>query len=126
MTKYVCVVKLRLESFVVWKLEHIPRGSKEKADALAAGTASLPTKETVLLLVYYQPESSIVASRVNEIEESCSSWMTPIVRSLSSGELPDSRVEAHKIQVQTARFSLVKGQLYKHSLNGPYLKCLTT
>ena len=55
MTKYVCLVKLRLENFVAWKLEHIPRDSNEKADALAAVATSLPTKETVLILVYYQP-----------------------------------------------------------------------
>ena len=34
MNKYVCLVKLRLENFVAWKLEHIPRGSNEKKDAL--------------------------------------------------------------------------------------------
>ena len=44
---------------------------------------------------------------------------------LSSGELPDNRIEAHEIQVQVARFSLVNGQLYKRSLDGSYLKCLT-
>ena len=99
MAKYVCLVKLRLESFAAWKLEHIPRGSNEKADALATVAASLPTKETMLLLVYYKPESSITANRVNEIEEACPSWMTLKVRYLSSGELLDSRVEAHKIKV---------------------------
>ena len=109
MAKYVCLVKLQLESFMAWKLEHIPRGSNEKADALVAVVASLPTKETVLLLVYYQPESSIVANRVNDIEEASTSWMTLIARYLSSGELPDSRVQAHKIQVQATRFSLVNG-----------------
>ena len=83
---------------MAWKLEHIPRSSNEKADALAAVATSIPTKETVLLPVYYQLESSIAANQVNEIEEACTSWMTPIVRYLSSGELPDSRVEAHKIQ----------------------------
>ena len=97
MTKYVCLVKLRLESFVAWKLEHIPWGSNEKVDALVVVAASLPTKETMLLSVYYQPKSSIANNRVNEIEEACPSWMTPIVRYLSSGELLDSRVEAHKI-----------------------------
>ena len=56
MAKYVCLVKLRLESFMAWKLEHIPRGSKEKVDALAVVVASLPTKETMPLPVYYQPE----------------------------------------------------------------------
>ena len=73
MTKYVCPVKLRLESFMAWKLEHIPRGSNEKAGALAAVASSLPTKETVLLPVYYQPESSIAASQVKEIEKACPS-----------------------------------------------------
>ena len=71
MAKYVCLVKLRLESFMTWKLKHIPRGSNEKADALAVVAASLPTKETMLLLVDYQSESSIAANRVNEIEEPC-------------------------------------------------------
>ena len=78
-------------------------------DALAAVATSLPTKETMLLLIYYQLESSIVASWVNEIEEACPSWITPIVRYLRLGELSNSRVEAHKIQVQAARFSFVNG-----------------
>ena len=69
MTKYVCLVKLRLESFVTWKLVHIPMGSNEKADALAAMAISLPTKETMLLPVFYQSELSIATNRVNEIEE---------------------------------------------------------
>ena len=126
MAKYVCLVKLRLESFSAWKLEHIPRGLNEKADALVAVATSLPIKETMLLSVYYQPKSSIAANRVYEIEEACPSWMTPIVSYLSSGELPNSKVEAHKIHVQAARFSLVNGQLYERFLNDPYLKCLTT
>ena len=73
MAKYVCLVKLRLESFVAWKLEHIPRGSNKKVDALVAVVVSLLIKETVLLPVYYQPESSITVNRVNEIEETCPS-----------------------------------------------------
>ena len=44
---------------------------------------------------------------------------------LSSGELPDNKIEAHKIQVKEARFSLANGQLYKRSLDKPHLKCLT-
>ena len=85
MVKYVCLVKLRLESFATLKIEHIPRGSNEKADALAVVVASLQTKETVLFPIYYQPESSIAANRVNDIEEACPSWMTPLARYLSSG-----------------------------------------
>ena len=46
------------------------------------------------------------------------------MRYLSSGELSNNRIEAHKIQVKVARFSLMNGQLYKQSLAKPYLKCL--
>ena len=88
MIKYVCLVKLQLSCFATWKLEHIPRDSNEKADALAAVTASLQIKETVFLPIYYQPASSITINQINEIDETSSSWMTLIVHYLSLGELP--------------------------------------
>ena len=78
-------------------------------------------KETLFLPVYYQSAST---DQVSQIDEACMSWLIPIMHYLSSGELPDNRVEAHKIQVQAARFSLVNGQLYKRSLDGSYIKCL--
>ena len=125
MTKYVSLVNLRLGSFIAWRLEHVLRDSNETVDALIVVAASLPIIEMLLIPVYYQRKSSITTNRVNEIDEACPSWITPIVRYLSSGELSDNRAEAHKIQVQAARFSLVNGQLYKQSLDKPYLKCLT-
>ena len=97
MTKYVSLVNLHLGNFTAWRLEHVSRNSNEKADTLVAITVSLRIKETVLLPVYYLPESSIATSQVKEIDERGSSWMTPIVRYLSSGELSDNRAEAHKI-----------------------------
>ena len=125
MTKYVSLVTLRLGNFVGWRLEHVSRDSNEKAYDLAVVDASLPIKEMVLLLAYYQRKSSIITNRVNEIVEACPSWMTPIARYLSLGELPNNRTEVHKIQVQVTRFFLANDRLYKRSLNGPYLKCLT-
>ena len=125
MAKYVSLVNLGLGSFKAWQLEHILRNSNEKVDTLAAITVSLPIKETMLLPMYYLLESSITTSRVHEIDETGSSWMTPIVLYLSSRELLDNIAEAHKIQDQAARFSLVNNQLYKRSLGEPYLKCLT-
>ena len=53
MVKYVSRVKQRLISFLVWKLEHIPRDCNERTDALAFVAASLPITETIFLLIYY-------------------------------------------------------------------------
>ena len=125
MAKYVSLVKQRLGSFSAWKLEHIPRDCNEKTNALAAVATSLLMTETVFLLIYYQPDSSIITTRVSQVDEVSPSWMDPIVQYINTGELPNERDKAHKIQIQSARFSLVNGQLFKRSLDGPYLKCLT-
>ena len=74
MTKYVSLVTLRLGNFVTWQLEHVSRYSNKKANALASVVATLPIKETMLLPIYYQLESLIATSRVNEIDEECPSW----------------------------------------------------
>ena len=113
MARYMSLVKQRLESFVVWKLKHIPRDSNERADALAVVATSIPIKETVFLPIYYPPTPSIATNRVSQIDEICLSWLTPILHYLSSGELPNNRAKAHKVQVQVAQFSLVNRQLYK-------------
>ena len=45
---------------------------------------------------------------------------------INMGKLPDDKNKAHKVQIQLARFSLINGQLFKWSQDGPYLRCLTT
>ena len=85
----------------------------------------LPIAETIFLPIYYQSFSSISPSHVSQVEEVLPSWMDPIIRYIDMGELPSERDKAHKVQVQSARFSLINGLLFKRSLGDPYLKCLT-
>ena len=87
--------------------------------------ASLPIRETVFLPIYYQPDSSILHAQVNQIEEVPSSWMDPIQLDIATGKLPNDRDKAHKVRIQSARFSMIDEHLYKRSLGGPYLMCLT-
>ena len=51
--------------------------------------------------------------------------MDPIRIYIATGELPNDKDNAHKVLVQSARFSMIDGKLYKRSLGGPYLMCLT-
>ena len=125
MTKYASLVKQKLSTLSAWKHEHVPRDRNERVDALVVVVASLPIKETIYLPIYYQPGSSILHTQVSQIEEVPPSWMDPIRLYIATGELPNDRGRAHKIQIQSARFSLVDRQLYKRSLGGPYQKCLT-
>ena len=65
MEKYASLVKQRLSTLSAWKLEHVPRDSNERVDALAVVAASLPIKETIYLPIYYQPGSSILHTQVS-------------------------------------------------------------
>ena len=51
--------------------------------------------------------------------------MDPIRLYLATRELPNDRGTTHKLQIQSPRFSMIDRQLYKRSLGGPYLMCLT-
>ena len=106
-------------------MEHIPRDCNERVDALAAVAASLPITKTIFLPIYYQTDSSILRAQVNQVEEVPPSWMDPIRLYIATGELHNDRDKAHKVLVQSARFSMIDGQLYKRSLGGSYLMCLT-
>ena len=44
---------------------------------------------------------------------------------LSTCQLPNERDKVYKLQVQSPRFSLVNGQLFKRFVGGSYMKCLT-
>ena len=97
MTKYASLVKQKLSTLSVWKLEHVPRDCNERVDALAAVAASLPIKETIYLPIYYQSGSSVLHTQVSQIEEVPPSWMDPIRLYIATGELPIDRGRAHKI-----------------------------
>ena len=125
MTKYVSQVKQRLGSFSVWKLEHVLGDCNDKVDALTTMAASLPIIETIFLAIYYQPFSSIAPSQVSQVDEILPSWMDLIIHYISTGELLSKKDKAHKVQVQSTRFSLIDGQLFRRSLGGLYMKSLT-
>ena len=64
-------------------------------------------------------------AQVNQVEEFPPSWIDPIRLYIATGELPNDRDKVHKVLVQSARFSMIDEQLYKRSLGGAYLMCLT-
>ena len=125
MAKYASLAKQKLSTLSTWRLEHVPRDRNERVDALAAIAASLPLREAIYLPIYYKLESSILHTQVSQIQVASPSWMDPIRLYIVTGELPDDRNITHKIQIQSTRFSIIDGQLYKRSPDGPYLKCLT-
>lgn len=51
--------------------------------------------------------------------------MNDIMKYLQIGKLPENDKNAHKIRVQTTRFTLIGDNLYSRSFGRPYLKCMS-
>ena len=113
MVKYVTLVKQCLGSFSAWKLEHILKDCNEKANALAVVAVSLPITETIFLPIYYQPDSSIATIQVSQVGETSPFWIDPIAQYSDTGELLNKKDKAHKVRIQSAKFSLIDGHLFK-------------
>ncbi|KAL8528730.1 hypothetical protein ACS0TY_006255 [Phlomoides rotata] len=54
--------------------------------------------------------------------ESC---ITPIFEYLLNGTLPEDSVQANRLRIRAARYTIIRDQLYKHGFSLPLLKCLT-
>ena len=47
------------------------------------------------------------------------SWMDPILAYLTTGSLPDEKVEARRIRYPSARYHVINGALYKRGICPP-------
>ncbi|RVW94628.1 Gypsy retrotransposon integrase-like protein 1 [Vitis vinifera] len=128
MARYLTKVRNTLQRFTEWTIEKIRRTENGRADALAGIAASLPIKEAILLPIHVQTDPSVAGiSTCNTIEANQADdqeWTDNIAEYLRTGTLPGDPKQAHKVRVQVARFTLIRGHLYKRSFTGPYLRCL--
>uniref|UniRef100_A0A2N9G9E6 Uncharacterized protein n=1 Tax=Fagus sylvatica TaxID=28930 RepID=A0A2N9G9E6_FAGSY len=95
-------------------------GQVNEADALAK-LASSDEATDQHIEVQYSPshmEEEVSPTNVSN------SWMTPIKNYLEDETLPSDPVEARKLKVRSARFTLMQGFLYKRGFSFPYLRCL--
>lgn len=50
--------------------------------------------------------------------------MEPIIKYLEIRGPLEDELQAHQIKIKSARYSMIRDQLYKRSYSGPYLRCL--
>ncbi|XP_075665377.1 uncharacterized protein LOC142635045 [Castanea sativa] len=122
MKKYWEQAKRRVDELKA-KIVQIRRGENEQADRLAkiASAESMITLDKVLSFI--QPLPLIDVVNIQEIDSEIN-WTTPLISYLKDGTLPDGKEAVRKLKVQSARFVLMKGVLYKRGFSQPYLRCL--
>ena len=73
-----------------------------------------------------------ISSGATEVEravadsETTDDWRTPLIKFISSDELPEDNAEADKITRQAKIYCMIGNDLYKKAPNGVLLKCVSS
>ena len=91
MAHYLTLVQNNLAKLGEWAVDWVPRIENSKADALAEVATTLPLEEAMLLPIYLQTTSSIVAASKCSTIEKNTYWTYEIGKYLRIRELPKDK-----------------------------------
>ncbi|XP_027362569.1 uncharacterized protein LOC113870170 [Abrus precatorius] len=105
-------------------IRYTPRNMNERADRLArlASQRKPGQLQSVVHQEIIQP--SIARQECMDIENLSHNWMTPLIRYLTDGNLPEDTASAKKIKAHAAKYLLLGKELYRRGISTPMLKCL--
>ncbi|XP_027184203.1 uncharacterized protein LOC113782511 [Coffea eugenioides] len=124
MQRYLSKVRQLTAHFESFEIQRIPRSQNRRADALSrlASTSFSDLNKIVLVEVLAEPD---YAEEIVCPVYPGDTWMSPLIRFLSQGELSEDRGEARKLQRKAGRYALRQNVLYKRSYLDPWLRCTT-
>ncbi|XP_024171526.1 uncharacterized protein LOC112177468 [Rosa chinensis] len=126
MSSYQALARALVQRFTSYIFTQIPRAENDKADALAklASTSPNPTYGTTKVEVLAGPSTSKTVSEIFSVDHK-PSWMDPILKYMVDGRTPDDKVKARRLQLRSARYTIMNGKLYRRGHCFPNLKCVT-
>ncbi|XP_057442036.1 uncharacterized protein LOC130733791 [Lotus japonicus] len=128
LSKYLEIVQRLMQAISQVKIEHIPRGQNERADALAklASTGRLGNYQTVIQEALPRPSTDIAEFKVAKaIESGEPSWMDPIIEFLNQQPQDESKNTKERRR-EASFYTLIGGQLYRRGIMSQMLKCVDT
>jgi hypothetical protein len=126
--KYLDTVRRFEASFEGFSVKNIPRGENEHADMLAKLAAQgLPLPSEVFFFETIRaPSVELLERAVLTISPVHSEdWRTKIVSFLQGNCLSDDEVYNKRMEARTRPYVIIEGELYKHGVCSPLLKCLS-
>jgi hypothetical protein len=114
-------------SFEGFSVKNIPRGENEHADLLAKSAAQgLPLPSEVFFETIKAPSVELMERAVLAISHVHSEdWRTEIIFFLQGNCLSDDEVYNKRMEANTRPYVIIQGELYKHGVCSPLLKCLS-
>jgi ribonuclease HI len=125
--KYLDTVRRLEASFEGFSVKNIPRGENEHADLLAKSAAQglpLPSEvffETIKALSVELMERAVLTISPVHSED----WRTKIISFLQGNCLSDDEAYNKRMEARTRPYVIIEGELYKHGVYSPLLKCLS-
>ncbi|XP_071699563.1 uncharacterized protein [Rutidosis leptorrhynchoides] len=125
MKKYLELTKALTKTFAAFEIKQIPRNCNKKEDALSKLASLLydhfTKKFMVEVLERKSTEEDTLMATITT-EEEC--WMTPFIKYLTDGTLPEDKLQARGIRMRAPMYYFKNGILYKKSFTEPYLRCV--
>jgi hypothetical protein len=114
-------------SFEGFSVKNIPRGENEHADLLAKSAAQgLPLPSEVFFETIKAPSIELMERAVLKITPVHSKdWRTEIISFLQGNCLSDDEAYYKRMEARTRPYVIIEGELYKHGVCSPLLKCLS-
>jgi ribonuclease HI len=125
--KYLDTVRRLEASFEGFSEKNIPRGENEHANMLAKSVAQgLPLPLEVFFETIKAPSVELMERAVLAISPVHSEdWRTEIISFLQGNYLLDDEVYNRRMEARTRPYVIIQGELYKHGVCSPLLKCLS-
>jgi ribonuclease HI len=125
--KYLDTVRRLEASFEGFSVKNIPRGENEHADLLAKSAAhGLPLPSEVFFETIKAPSVELLERAVLTISPVHSEdWRTKIISFLQGNCLSDDEVYNKRMEARTRPYVIIEGELNKHGVCSPLLKCLS-
>jgi ribonuclease HI len=125
--KYLDTVRRLEASFEGFSVKNIPRGENEHADLLAKSAAQgLPLPSEVFFETIRAPSVELLERAVLNISPVHSEdWRTEIISFLQGNYLSDDKAYNKRIEARARPYVIIEGELYKHGVCSPLLKCLS-
>jgi ribonuclease HI len=125
--KYLDAVRRLEASFEGFSVKNIPRGENEHADLLAKSAAQgLPLPSEVFFETIKAPSVELMERAVLAISPVHSEdWRIEIISFLRGNCLLDDEVYNKRMEARTRTYVIIEGELCKHGVCSPLLKCLS-
>jgi ribonuclease HI len=125
--RYLDTVRRLEASFEGFSVKNIPRGENEHADLLAKSAAQgLPLPSEVFFETIKAPSVELMERAVLTISPVHSEdWRTEIISFLQGNCLSSEEAYNKRMEARTRPYVIIEGELYKHGVCSPLLKCLS-